>query len=540
MGYTPSFTPQYENGWENLPSETSPITAEAFNAYDDAIENMEEYLASDESQANLADAYDETATYEAGDYVIYGGDLYKCLEDIDEPEEWDSTKWESCLITDEMATSGGTTVIANPSGQATETLTKLQVEETIYGISGGGGSANIWEGTQAELEEEFDNIPNETAIIVTDDEQEVVEGGTIYSEEEQCIGLWKNNKPLYQKTFVTEKTNIVGNTAIDVNSDITPLNVGDIIGYENKLEYSLSGGTGQYWSDDLARLRQDNTNGYTILLTIGGATLSSVKIEWTIKYTKSTDAPLDAVVGKSTMYIASSDCYSTEEKEVGCWQDGKPLYQKTIDLGTMPNNASKTVAHGISNLDVVVSYEGFFKNPTSGGMIPFGFTHKSAINEQIQVNIDATNINILTAVDKTALTICYLTIQYTKTTDTAGSGKFTPAGTQTEHYSTEEQVIGTWFGETLYRKTVNFGALPNNATKTVAHGISNLKYIKSYEGTAKSTSNGYYLTLPYIHSTSASRYVEMYFDSTNISIATKEDRSVYDICYITLEYTKTV
>ena len=70
MGYTPSFTPQYENGWEDLPSETSPITAEALNAYDDAIENVEEYLASDESQANLADAYDETATYEAGDYVF--------------------------------------------------------------------------------------------------------------------------------------------------------------------------------------------------------------------------------------------------------------------------------------------------------------------------------------------------------------------------------------------------------------------------------------------------------------------------------------
>ena len=30
-------------------------------------------------------------------------------------------------------------------------------------------------------------------------------------------------------------------------------------------------------------------------------------------------------------------------------------------------------------------------------------------------------------------------------------------------------------GETLYCKEVNFGALPNNGTKTVAHGISNFK-----------------------------------------------------------------
>lgn len=35
--------------------------------------------------------------------------------------------------------SGGTTVIANPSGTATETLSKIQIGSTIYGISGGSG-----------------------------------------------------------------------------------------------------------------------------------------------------------------------------------------------------------------------------------------------------------------------------------------------------------------------------------------------------------------------------------------------------------------
>ena len=37
--------------------------------------------------------------------------------------------------------SGGTTVIANPSGTATDSLTKLQVGSDIYSISGGGASA---------------------------------------------------------------------------------------------------------------------------------------------------------------------------------------------------------------------------------------------------------------------------------------------------------------------------------------------------------------------------------------------------------------
>jgi len=105
--YTAIFTKPYEGGYENLPSQNTPITADALNAYDDAIENVEEYLASDESQSNLADAYDETATYDLGDYAIYGGDLYKCTTAVTEPEEWNSTKWESCLITDEMGNGSG-------------------------------------------------------------------------------------------------------------------------------------------------------------------------------------------------------------------------------------------------------------------------------------------------------------------------------------------------------------------------------------------------------------------------------------------------
>lgn len=142
MGYTPSFTPQYEGGWEDLPLETTPIQASALNGYDDAIENIENYLASDESQANLADAYDETTTYSEGDYVIYGGDLYKANQDIDTAEEWDSTHWDSCLITDEM-------------GQ------------------GGGGNTNMWTGTQAEYEAQASQIADGTLVNITDDEEEI-------------------------------------------------------------------------------------------------------------------------------------------------------------------------------------------------------------------------------------------------------------------------------------------------------------------------------------------------------------------------------
>ena len=46
-------------------------------------------------------------------------------------------------------------------------------------------------------------------------------------------------------------------------------------------------------------------------------------------------------------------------------------------------------------------------------------------------------------------------------------------------YSTSEKMIGTWVdGSPLYQKTIEFGALPNAAEKSVAHGISNISQIK--------------------------------------------------------------
>ena len=48
------------------------------------------------------------------------------------------------------------------------------------------------------------------------------------------------------------------------------------------------------------------------------------------------------------------------------------------------------------------------------------------------------------------------TVQYTKTTDVAGSGNWNTDGVPTHHYSTSEQVIGTYLGKPLYEKTWDF------------------------------------------------------------------------------------
>ena len=105
--------------------------------------------------------------------------------------------------------------------------------------------------------------------------------------------------------------------------------------------------------------------------------------------------------------------YSTEEQVVGTWIDGKPLYEKTIDLGYLPDNGTKQVNHNISNLRFVTNINGFAYSTT---ILPLPNIHPNGIQYAVSVGITATTINISTGTDRSSF-YGYLTLQYTKTTD---------------------------------------------------------------------------------------------------------------------------
>jgi hypothetical protein len=234
------------------------------------------------------------------------------------------------------------------------------------------------------------------------------------------------------------------------------------------------------------------------------------------------------------MYIASSDCHSTEEKEIGCWTDGKPLYQKTIDFGTLPNNTVKQVNHGISNLETIANVYGTLYYT---GLIYGEMMNPVIAQKKFRTSVRENVVEVSTDDNMSAYS-AYVTIQYTKTTDTAGSGQYTPASGKAVHYSTDEQVIGTWIdGSTLYRKTIDIGALPNSATsKSYAHGITG--NIVRYDISAIDNS-GTVIQLPF-YSTANNYNIGVYVTSTNIVVETQRDSSGYTHCYATLEYTKSV
>ena len=197
--------------------------------------------------------------------------------------------------------------------------------------------------------------------------------------------------------------------------------------------------------------------------------------------------------------------YSLDEREIGVWIDGKPLYEKTLQytgdtvITISPNDYNtKYEAIGITDiyvsdvlptLDKLVSYRidqgtdsnvkmyifeyGFY--PAEG---KFGVSHNPGSSYiGFQINPNTT-----------------MTILYTKSSDEAGSGLWTPQGTPAQHYSTEEQIIGTWVdGSTLYEKTfiTTIGNYDSSIDGyLIANDVTYVDDIIEFKGSIKHASNG--------------------------------------------------
>lgn len=244
--------------------------------------------------------------------------------------------------------------------------------------------------------------------------------------------------------------------------------------------------------------------------------------------------------------IPRESIYSTTEKVVGCWTDGRPVYQKTIPY-TMPTVASEGtrtlgsyVAIGASVRDVIdintiinssYAYDTFNYVDKKGDryvrMCALSNSASSNKNSLLAVSSD-TSFNGLTA---------YVTIKYTKTTDSANSFNYGDPN----DYSTTEKIVGSWIdGKPLYQKTINTGALPNNTTKIVAHNASSVKRIISAEGYAYNSNSGNSKPIMFVGTDSNNNLgVRILISDTHITIGSVGDNSAFTESYVTIKYTKT-
>lgn len=193
--------------------------------------------------------------------------------------------------------------------------------------------------------------------------------------------------------------------------------------------------------------------------------------------------------------------YSLEEREVGVHTNGKPLYEKTYrwTINDLHNsNFQSGNMYGEFWFDHIAydefwMYDAKLINKGTNWRVKsllINTPHESTIvmsrtviQMYQQVN-DGYPIAYFKSADSGPYAdrnslIFYYTIRYTKTTDTPGSGTWTPSGVPAHHYSTEEQVIGTWIdGKPLYEKTYEFSSVilvsSNRYTTLVTNGGTNI------------------------------------------------------------------
>ena len=118
----------------------------------------------------------------------------------------------------------------------------------------------------------------------------------------------------------------------------------------------------------------------------------------------------DNVLNDVKDYVDNSNSYSTEEvKTGGTWIDGKPIYRKVVDVGTLPNATSKAVLHNIQNIDSVVNLKLIAKDNSNNIICNFG-------GKEMSIYVDNLNIIIKNDNNFTGYT-GYSVLEYTKTTD---------------------------------------------------------------------------------------------------------------------------
>lgn len=117
-------------------------------------------------------------------------------------------------------------------------------------------------------------------------------------------------------------------------------------------------------------------------------------------------------VQADTQELNGRDTFSTTEKVIGKWVDGKPIYRKVLEVSlTSEHSTNYSVAHGISNLGTFTRIDGILIR-TAGSYIPIN--SYSATSYRISVVATEAYLNIQNV--GYVGTAKYV-LEYTKSTD---------------------------------------------------------------------------------------------------------------------------
>lgn len=128
----------------------------------------------------------------------------------------------------------------------------------------------------------------------------------------------------------------------------------------------------------------------------------------------------------------------------------------------------------------------------------------------------------------------------TSTFTTGANGTIT-LNAEPDYSTSEVDTKVKWVdGKTIYRKTIDIGALPNATTKTVAHGITSIGTVIDAKGSALRSTDSVWFLIPNVPNPLVGNVnvgIGITVSSSSIEISTGVDRT--DMTgYVTLWYTK--
>lgn len=288
-----------------------------------------------------------------------------------------------------------------------------------------------------------------------------------------------------------------------------------------------------------------NDSGYQTAADVSEAVADAVGGISGFDYQVVTQLP--ATGTKGTIYLVSISGSSPNVYAEYIWVNNawEQIGTTEVDLSgyatTAALNAGLAEKANISSLANVAT-SGSYNDLTNKPTIP------TVNNGTLTIQKNGSSVATFTANSGTDVTANITASNITLTTTDPGEGS--PLGNNefvavyglpdfdSGNYSLNEVDTGdTWIdGKPIYKKTVNFGALPNTATKQVAHGITGLDLVIQTYGAGIRRMDGVRFPLPYV-SGNVTQQIPYTVDNSNISLDTFMDRSGVD-AYITIFYTK--
>ena len=235
----------------------------------------------------------------------------------------------------------------------------------------------------------------------------------VYSDDanETIIGyIIENNVkiPLYRKIFKGEKvagSNLVfDTTALDIDRVLNILGTTD----RGTWIYPLM----RYEASDNLTFAYYVPKENKLVFTSGTSSWSSTgKVTIILEYTKKN---IDESSVNINRILCEKSVYSTEEKVVGTWIDGKPLYRKVL-IGTLPNTGE--VKFSIQDVKII-DYEGLIQNKW-GTWLKINDTFLAEQGYEIfsYLNSNRNELSINCGSFYTTTSQYEITLEYTKTTD---------------------------------------------------------------------------------------------------------------------------